>query len=206
MRVYEAQNSLDRVSSLLDNAVITAPVDGIIAGIFADSGSLASTGQPILVLISDGDYHVEVRIDEIDIADVTPGQDVAIIVDAYPNAPLNGEVVSISPSAASVQGIVYFTAEISFEPPEIQLLPGMTVTVAITVTEIENAVLVPNWAIRFDRDTGLSYVSIYNDAEITEIPVQIGLRGQAVSEAISGITEGQTVAVRIERDRIELGQ
>lgn len=49
---------IQRLETILDQAVIRAPFDGLIAGRYLDPGAHAAIGTPILRLISDGDLRI----------------------------------------------------------------------------------------------------------------------------------------------------
>ncbi len=54
----------------------------------------------------------------------------------------------------SVQGVVTYKAVLTVDNSELLLRPGMTATAEIVVGEVENAVLVPNAALRFTPPAG----------------------------------------------------
>jgi HlyD family secretion protein len=72
------------------------------------------------------------------------------------------------------------------------------------VNEARDVVVVPNWAIRRDRDTGESYASVLRGGTVVEVPVTLGLRDEAVSEVLDGLTEGEVAAVQTTRETFSL--
>jgi len=79
---------------------------------------------------------------------------------------------------------------------------GMTATADIVVDEARDVVLVPNWAIRRDRDTGQAFVGILKNGQIEDIQVELGLRNDQFSEVKSGVNEGDVVAVNTAREQL----
>jgi HlyD family secretion protein len=196
---------LDRARQRLELTTLIAPFSGTVSEVNASPGMLPPGSEPAVVLIDISHLHVEVEVDEMDIGDVMPGQPVLLMLDALPGERVEGQVTSISPSATVDQGVVTYNARIDFDPGDLPLRPGMTVTADIIIQRLENVLLVPNWAVRFDRASGQAFVNILTEAEtLQEIPVALGLRGSAFSQVIAGLEEGQTVAIDLAREEISI--
>jgi multidrug efflux pump subunit AcrA (membrane-fusion protein) len=76
----------------------------------------------------------------------------------------------------------------------------MTANASIVVDEKDNVHIVPNWAIRLDRETGRAFVNRFaGDGTVEEVTVDIGLRNEQFSEVVSGLNEGDRVVVTNER-------
>jgi len=73
---------------------------------------------------------------------------------------------------------------------------GMSGTATITVQQLDDVILLPNRFIRIDRDSGQAFAVIETGAQsFTEVPIALGERGQAESEVVSGLEEGDTVVL-----------
>ena len=70
-------------------------------------------------------------------------------VDAFPRRSFNGEIRQIRKSPLNVQNVVSYTVVISAANPDMALLPGMTANVRIAVDSRDNALKVPNAALRW---------------------------------------------------------
>jgi len=55
-------------------------------------------------------------------------------------------------------------------------------------------VLVPNWAIRIDREAGQTLVNVLRKDSVQEVKVELGLRGRDMSQVLSGLEEGDEIA------------
>jgi HlyD family secretion protein len=140
--------------------------------------------------------HVEVDVDELDVGKLAAGQSALITLDALPSQAIPGQLTSIAPSANTNAGVVTYTARIDIAVADLPVRSGMTATADIIVQRLENVLLVPNWAVRFDRTTGQAYVNVLVDEKILkEVPVVLGMRGGTNSQVIAGLAEGQVVAV-----------
>ncbi|HIP97638.1 MAG TPA: hypothetical protein EYH32_10540 [Anaerolineae bacterium] len=96
---------------------------------------------------------------------------------------------------------------IVLEPTDLPLRAGMTANAAIVVQKVEDVLVVPNWAIRIDRETGRAYVEeISANGDVGEVEVELGMRNERVSQVISGVEEGDTLVVRTISSRERLRQ
>ena len=143
----------------LDRTIIRAPVDGVVIKRSVDAGQTvaASLQAPELFQIAQNlrEMQVEASIDEADVGRVKVGQEATFTVDAFPGRTFNGEVIQVRKAALVVQNVVTYTVVISAANPDQRLLPGMTANVRITTDRRDNALKVPNAALRF-RPAGYS--------------------------------------------------
>lgn len=132
---------------------IVAPVDGVVISRQVDAGQTvaASLNTPTLFTIARDlrDMQVEVAIDESDISKIRSGQRVTYTVDAFPGRTFEGQVAQIRKAAQTVQNVVTYTVVVTTANPNLQLVPGMTANVRIVADSRENALKVPNAALRY---------------------------------------------------------
>ena len=189
-----AELAIDQAQRRLDKAVLTAPTAGVIGGVGIEQGELAGT-LPVITLLDTSVLHIDVKVDEIDVARVQPGQVVRITLDALPEVDVMGRIDRIAPTSTVQNGIVSYPVRIVLDPTDAPLRVGMTANAAIIVEQRENVLILPNWAVRRDRDAGKAFVTVVGaDGQPQEVEVQIGLRGETQTEIVSGVSEGQTVA------------
>jgi HlyD family secretion protein len=203
LRVSQAAAALEIAQHDLAGTVLSAPFDGVVAAVNVRPGEPAGP-LPAVVLADVSRFYLDVLVDEVDIAKVQPGQAVTITLDALPNLLLAAMVEKIAPVAQVNAGVVSYPVRLVLAPGDAQLRGGLTATAAIVVSEVRDVVLVPNWAIRRDRDTGAAYVSLLRDGAIVEVPVTLGARDEEFSEALTGVEPGETAAVSDKRDTISI--
>src|ERR1019366_1933794 len=92
---------------------------------------------------------LEVDIDEADVGRVTEGDTAAFTVAAYDNQTFPAVVSQIRFAPVKVEGVVTYTAILSVDNSTLELRPGMTATSTITVDSVNDALLVPNAALRY---------------------------------------------------------
>ncbi|MCX7826155.1 MAG: efflux RND transporter periplasmic adaptor subunit [Verrucomicrobiae bacterium] len=149
----QAQATLDAARVDLEHTTIFSPVDGIVLARSVDVGqTVAATLQsPTLFTIAADltKMQINASVDEADIGQVQVGQTVNFTVDAYPDLAFQGKVTQVRNSPIIVQNVVTYDTIISVDNSELKLKPGMTANVMIEVASRENALRVPNAALRF---------------------------------------------------------
>ena len=196
LQLEAAEQALEEAQKQLDRVTITALFDGTVVSVDVDEGDTVSTATPIVHLIDLSSIELEAGVDEIDIADVKPGQRAVISLDALPDLQLEGEVASIGLMPTVEAGVVIYDVTISFDVTEdSDLRVGMSATVDIIIDERTNVLLVPNRAITQDSQ-GNPIVKVMVDEEIEEIeerPVVLGISDGFQTEIVDGLEEGEVV-------------
>ena len=201
-QIASAQTNLSVAQLRLEQSIIVAPIDGTIANVSINAGEQASPGAPAITLVNEDAFHINVNVDEIDIDQISVGQDVEVALDALSDTVLTGLISEISPTSASAGGVVTYLVTINIITDDgVTLRPGMSANASIVVEEIEDVLIVPNWAVRLDRETGNAFVlQKMADGTIAETIVETGLRNEQFSEVLSGLQSGDVVVVTTERE------
>jgi HlyD family secretion protein len=204
LQISQAEAGLEIARHNLEAAVLAAPFDGVVAAVNLRLGEPAGGALPAVVLADISRYYLDVLVDEVDVATVQPGQVVTVTLDALPTLVVAATVEKIAPAAQSNAGVVSYPVRLALATGEAALRGGMTATAAIVVSEVRDVVLVPNWAIRRDRDTGQAYVGLLRDGVIEEVAVELGARDEEYSEVRQGVQAGETVAVSDQREQFSI--
>lgn len=148
-----AQVSLERARQNLAYTQIYSPIDGIVVERNVEPGQTvaASMSAPQLFLIANDLAVMEIlaAVDESDIGRVEDGQRVRFTVQAYPDELFEGTVHKVRLQSTTLENVVNYTAVISVQNPDGQLLPGMTATVDFVVESVEDVLAIPNAALRY---------------------------------------------------------
>ena len=151
--VKQRESLLRQAQVDLERTIIRAPVDGTVILRNVDAGQTvaASLQAPVLFTIARDlrDMQVEAAIDEADVGRLRAGLPATFTVDAFPRRSFSGEIVQIRKSPVNVQNVVSYTVVISAHNPDLALLPGMTANVRIVIEQRQDALKVPNAALRF---------------------------------------------------------
>ncbi len=149
--VAQAQAARDRTN--LAYTVIRSPVTGVVVSREVDLGQTvaASLQAPTLFKIAKdlGKMQIDSSYAEADIGKIRVGQPANFRVDAFPERSFRGVVRQVRLNPTMQQNVVTYNVVIAVDNPEKILMLGMTAYVGITIARRENAVLVPNAALRF---------------------------------------------------------
>jgi HlyD family secretion protein len=148
-----AQATLDVNRTDLEKAVIRSPINGIVLARSVEPGQTvaASLQAPVLFTLAEDLTRMElhVDVDEADVGQVRKGQEATFTVDAYPNRLYAARITRVHYGSRTTDGVVTYETVLKVDNTDISLRPGMTATADITVRKLENALLVPNAALRF---------------------------------------------------------
>lgn len=97
--VDAAEADVASQQSRLDDQVVKAPSSGVVLELFMLPGELALPGQPIVALADLDTLELRVYLPEADMSWARIGDQVNLIVDAYPDRTFAGEVIYISDQA-----------------------------------------------------------------------------------------------------------
>ncbi len=140
----------------LDHTIIRSPIDGTVTARSIDVGQTvaASLQAPTLFTIAQDltKMRVYAKTDESDVGQIHAGEPATFSVDAFPNQTFRGTVEQVRMNPTTVQNVVTYDTVIAFDNPQQKLFPGMTAYVTIPVAQAENAIEIPNAALRFKPD------------------------------------------------------
>ena len=193
-QVSEAALALAHAEALLDDVLIKAPFDGTVIDVIAHKGEWANPGQPVMAIADAEQMVLEVRLDEIDVAQLAVGQRALLRFDALPGHEMVGEVSLIAPGATQTQGGIAYLVKVRFSPDSLPVKLGMTTNVDIITDSVSDALLAPNRAVVVDREQGRYYLLVRDKADEAEmVEVEIGLRDSKVTQIVSGADEGDVI-------------
>ncbi|MBP7831685.1 MAG: efflux RND transporter periplasmic adaptor subunit [Candidatus Pacebacteria bacterium] len=196
-QVASAQAALQSAYAKLSNNRIVSPINGVITKIDAKVGQLATTGTPLVSIISDSAFEVNALISEIDIGKVAIDNSVSMTLDAFPSETFAGTVFYIDPAQTSTDGVVGYKIKISFDTADPRMKSGLTANIDIKTRSKENVLILPQYAI-LQNDDGV-FVQVLDENKkgkdkTVDLPVTLGLQDQDGNvEITSGVSEGQQV-------------
>ncbi|HEX4125089.1 MAG TPA: efflux RND transporter periplasmic adaptor subunit [Tepidisphaeraceae bacterium] len=151
--VGQAQAAYDQANQNLQYCTIKSPVNGVIIDRRVTIGEtvVSSLDAPSLFLIAEDltQIQVWVSVNEADIGNIYPGEQVTFSVDAHPTRTFHGTVGKIRLNATMTQNVVTYTVEVNTDNTDGKLLPYMTANVTFEVKHLKDVMLVPNAALRW---------------------------------------------------------
>jgi HlyD family secretion protein len=149
--VAEADLMLNETN--LAKTSIRSPINGVVLSRTVDPGqTVASSLQaPVLFSIAEDlkQMELQVDVDEADVGKVHIGQTATFGVDAFADRKFPATIRDLRFASETIQGVVTYKAVLNIDNSELLLRPGMTATAEIKVTEVKEALLVPNTALRY---------------------------------------------------------
>ena len=181
----------------VNGATITSPVDGIVIGLSVNKGSLIAEGLIASIQESE-DYKVTVSISESQILKVKTGMKAVLTVVATGDKVYNGTVTKVVKIAGSTEeGNVGYSAVITIDDKNTELLIGMTAKCKIYLKESNASLAIPYDAIHYDNENKeYVYKLEKTDGEEYKIVytyVTVGTKGSYYTEITSGLSEGDVV-------------
>ncbi len=151
--VKQAQAVLEAAELDLTYTVIKSPIDGIVISRLVEVGQRisASVSIPTIFAIAQDltKMQVDANVSEADIGGMTEGKEAAFTVDAYPGERFQGRIRQVRNSPISIQNVVTYDVVVGVDNSDLRLKPGMTANVSIIVARKDQALKVPNAALRF---------------------------------------------------------
>lgn len=232
-QVKQAEAALNAAELELKYTVIRSPVDGIVVARNIEVGQTvaASFATPNLFLIALDltKMQVDTNVSESDIGGMTEGKEAVFTVDAYPGESFAGVIKQVRLAPMNVQNVVTYNVVVGVDNPDLRLKPGMTANVSIVVAQRDQALKVPNAALRFvppktegDRRGSNGHATradlgrpihtgggmgqsrtVWKQLEggdLVSLSIQAGISDGIATEVLSGnLAEGDLVVVGIEQ-------
>ncbi len=156
-QVTQAEAQLDVDRTALGKARIVSPINGIVLKRQIEPGQTvaASFQTPVLFTLAETltQMLLRVAVDEADVGQIRNGQAATFTVDAYPDRVYPATISQIRYAAETINNVVTYGTVLTVANDDLSLRPGMTATAIITVRQINDALLVPNTALRFTPPT-----------------------------------------------------
>lgn len=151
--VLQASAALNQADTNLRYTKILSPIDGVVVDRQYDVGQTvaASFQAPTLFTIAQDLTRMQVQadVDQSDIGRVRVGMPSRFTVDAYPGEEFRGQITQIRLNATVQQNVITYPVIIEVANPGERLRPKMTADVTIDVETVEDALRLPNAALRF---------------------------------------------------------
>ena len=182
--VAAVESRIAAAQAALSQAWIEAPFNGVITLVDTQPGDKVSINSPAFRLDDLSSLLVDVSVSEVDINQIQPGQEVRMTFDAIRGKEYKGLVTEADRVGSDVQGAVEFMVVVELTDPDEEVKPGMTAAVNIVVDELEDVLLVPNRAVRFQE--GKQVVYILKDDQVVPVSIQIGSSSDVLSQVVDG--------------------
>jgi len=200
LAIKEAEAQRSAVKIRLSYTEIVSPLAGTVSQVSAQEGETIVSGLQVANLITVLDtsrLEMWIYVDETDVAQVKIGQALEFHVDAWPEKVFKGSVAAVYPEPDVRENIVYYRALVTVSAEQAELLrPEMTTQVQIVVAEKQDALRLPNAALKWVDGRQLVFVK-QTDGSVRQVVPELGLVGVTHSEVTGGLQAGEQVATQL---------
>jgi HlyD family secretion protein len=181
LAVAQAQLAKTKIRAAVAGTVLTRDVE---------PGDLVQPGQTLFTIALTGNTEIRVPLDERNLPQLALQQNATVISDAYPDQSFPARINFIAPSIDPQRGTV--EVRLTVNPVPDFLRQDMTVSVNVETAKRARALAIPNDALSSIKGDK-AVVLMVRDGKVQRQQITLGLRGLAMSEVKSGLSEGDQV-------------
>ena len=207
--VAEAKAQVRYQEILLEETKVRAPFSGVITQRYASQGAFVTpatsasnatfASSTSIVALARG-LEVLAKVPEANIGQITSGQTVEVVADAYPDQVFKGKVKLIAPEAIVERNVTLFEVEVALETGKEKLRSGMNVDLQFLGDRFDNALLVPTVAIVTKKgETGVLVPDAKNQPKFRPIILGFNIGNQI--QVLQGIKAGDLVFIELPEDQ-----
>ena len=212
-RRHKAQLAMERAQTIINNLVVKAPIDGLIAvkenrdgqyfffsGMILPEyreGDTTFSGRNIADVIEAGRMEVRAKVTEVDRDNLQAGQTATVQIDALPGRTFTAKVGPLSASASrgsffETSAVRQFDISLDLDKPDPAMRAGSSLRLTIDGREITDALHVPRQAV-FEK-AGKNYVFLQqrDRFERHDVKVVTATESRAI---LNGLHEGDVIAL-----------
>ncbi len=220
-QIVQAKSKIDTETTNLSYTKIFAPIDGDVVAILTKEGQTVVASQivPVILKLAQLDViTVRSKVSEADIDSVEVGQtasfqmmsdrtgrrfgtikEVGLVPQNYAETSTgaaSGAGKSSDASGGGASTPIFFGATFDVPNPDHKLRAGKTVEVSIVVGAAKGALAIPTAALGEQRPDGRVVVeALAVDGRPERRLIRVGVSGQAMSEVLDGLKEGEEVVI-----------
>ena len=207
--VAEAKAQVRYQEILLEETKVRAPFSGVITQRYASQGAFVTpatsasnatfASSTSIVALARG-LEVLAKVPEANIGQITSGQTVEVVADAYPDQVFKGKVKLIAPEAIVERNVTLFEVEVALETGKEKLRSGMNVDLQFLGDRFDNALVVPTVAIVTKKgETGVLVPDAKNQPKFRPIILGFNIGNQI--QVLQGIKAGDLVFIELPEDQ-----
>ena len=208
--VRSAELNLEDKRRAYNDTLIKAPIDGVVGKLDVKKGDTISSGGIAATIITQ-DKIATISLNEVDAAKVKLGDKATMTFDAIDGLTIPGTVTDLDLVGTVTQGVVNYSAKITFDTDDARVLPGMSVSASVITDSKSDVLTVPSSAVKHDArgdyvliftpplapsTSSSSNQGVTSKVSPTQVSVKTGLTSDTEVEIVSGLNEGEQVVAR----------
>jgi len=217
--VEQIQTRITEIESKIEELDIYSPISGMV--VYQEIGGFGSQrrkvavgdkpfpGQAVISIPDLSKIEFVALINEIDVAQVKPGQKAVLKIDAYEDTEFYGKVSNVAPlvekkveawawmrrmntAQEPLDEVPTFEVKILFDNSDPKLKPGMTAQARIIIEEIHDVLYIPIGTV-FENAEG-SPIVFTKQSLPNPVPVELGKRNERFIIINTGVSEGDLIS------------
>lgn len=184
-----ARANTDVAEAKMAKLELKAPFSGLTGLRSVSVGDYVREGQEIVNLEAVNTLKADFRVPENLVGQVKTGQNLQIILDAFPNQTFAGKIYAINPQLDQAGRAILIRASVA--NPNAKLRPGMFARVRLLLSANADALVVPEQSLFPVGDD--QYLFKVVDGRATRVKVEIGQRADSNVEIVRGLSAGDIV-------------
>lgn len=202
LAVQQAKSDIAALQTKVNQGRIISPVEGTLYALPVKAGDYVKVGDLLAEVADLNEVQVRAFIDEPELGSLQKGEPVRITWDALPSEVWQGKTEVIPQQVVARGSRSVGELLISVDNERRMLLPNTNVNVRITSHERNNVLMVPRGAV--EVSSGQRFVFIVKDGvsgtTLEKRPIQVGIADATNYEVVSGIEQGEVVALPGDQD------
>lgn len=197
-QVAAAQARLAQAQADLDKDTLNSPFSGVITNIDLKKGELVSPNGKTISLISDGNFQIESKVSEIDVAKLSVGASSTVTFDAYgPDALFDATISNISPAGIITDGVPTYKTIFDFTKTDERIRSGMTANINVVTALHPGVISIPAKFIQTVNNQKVVDVMDPNDSGDTiQKVIKTGATGgNGEVEILDGLNVGDIISI-----------
>ncbi|AXC10411.1 putative RND efflux membrane fusion protein [Acidisarcina polymorpha] len=189
----DAQSAYDAAQQTLAQTTVRAPFAGTVYSLPVSATEFVQQGDRLLEVADLTKVQVRAYFDEPEIGQLAVGLPIKIVWDALPGRSWQGHISRVPSTVITYTTRHVGAAIVTVDNADGRLLPDTNVTVTVTTGSISGVLEIPREALHSGE--GRDFVYVLDGEKLRRVPVKVGVNNLTAIQIVSGLQEGQTVAV-----------
>jgi len=140
-QLQQAENNYISSRTINEDYTVTSKIEGKVYSLLKNPGELVSGQEPLAHLGSHQNFILELLVDEVDIAKIRLGQEILVVLEAYPDQVFEALISKIYPSM-DTRSQTFLLEGLFLNQPDV-LYPGLTGEANIIIEKKEEVMTIP---------------------------------------------------------------
>lgn len=185
----------EKLNKIYKGHNVYSPIEGTVLKVEVSNDDVVDRSTTLITIANLEGMEVELNIDELDILDLSVGQDAMLLCDVFENEVFAGKISNISLEGNSQNGVTTYSVKVSIDDRK-NLMSGMNVEVDIIVENKQDILTIPIESLNKTMD-GYTVKVKDKNGNITDTKIEIGSIDKYSVEVISGLNEGDIIIYSI---------